>query len=113
MASHGPMTVPDADPQDHAAAVTRLLALLDVEPLAADLFRGRSSGSGWARVYGGQVIGQALVAASRTVPAERPAHSLHAYFLRAGDPAVPIDYRVERDRDGGSFSDAPRHRDPA
>ncbi len=98
------MTVPASDPQDNAAAVARLVKLLDVEPLEDDLYRGQSSGSGWARVYGGQVVGQALMAASKTVPPERPAHSLHAYFLRAGDPAVPIVYRVERDRDGGSFT---------
>ena len=58
---------------------------------------------GWQRVFGGQVIGQALVAANRTVEG-RAAHSLHAYFLRAGDPAVPIIYEVDRIRDGGSFS---------
>ena len=91
-------------PQDDAAAVARLIALLDVEPLEVDLFRGRTSDSGWVRVYGGQVVGQALMAASKTVGADRPAHSLHAYFLRAGDPAAPIVYRVERDRDGRSFT---------
>eukprot|EP00873_Tetraselmis_striata_P024467 jgi/Tetstr1/444731/TSEL_032579.t1 len=59
---------------------------------------------GWQRVFGGQVIGQSLVAASRTVPEERGVHSLHAYFLRPGDPAVPIIYEVDRIRDGGSFT---------
>lgn len=93
-----------ADSSDPAAAVARLLALLDVEPLEVDLFRGQSTDTGWSRVYGGQVVAQALMAASRTVRAERPAHSLHAYFLRPGDPAAPIVYRVERDRDGTSFA---------
>ncbi len=69
-----------------------------------DLFRGRSSDPGWTRVYGGQVVAQALMAASRTVRADRLAHSLHAYFLRPGDPGAPIVYRVERERDGTSFA---------
>jgi acyl-CoA thioesterase-2 len=70
------------------------------------LFRGRSPQVGWQRVFGGQVIGQALVAACRTVDgiAERPPHSLHAYFLLAGDPKVPIIYEVDRIRDGRSFT---------
>jgi acyl-CoA thioesterase II len=68
-----------------------------------NLFRGLSPQVGWQRVFGGQVIGQALVAANRTVNG-RLAHSLHAYFLRAGDPSVPIIYNVDRIRDGGSFS---------
>nr|WP_143523973.1 acyl-CoA thioesterase II [Xaviernesmea rhizosphaerae] len=81
-----------------------LLRTLDLEKLEENLFRGRSPQVGWQRVFGGQVIGQALVAAQRTVSAERFVHSLHAYFLRPGDPAVPIIYDVERIRDGGSFS---------
>ena len=85
-------------------AVQELLSLLDLEPLEVNLFRGRSPQIGLQRVFGGQVIGQALVAASRTVPAERKAHSLHAYFLRPGDPAVPIIYDVDRIRDGKSFT---------
>ncbi|MBN9025820.1 acyl-CoA thioesterase II [Kaistia sp. MMO-174] len=80
-----------------------LLSILNLEPLEHNLFRGRSFDPGWQRVFGGQVIGQALVAASRTVT-DRPVHSLHGYFLRAGDPAAPIVYEVERVRDGGSFS---------
>ena len=91
-------------PQDDAAAIANLVGLLDVEALEVDLFRGKSSGSGWTRVYGGQVVAQALTAASKTVRPERLAHSLHAYFLRPGDPAAPIVYRVERDRDGQSFT---------
>jgi acyl-CoA thioesterase-2 len=81
-----------------------LLDILDLEQLEVNLFRGRSPQFGWQRVYGGQVLGQALVAAVRTVPEERVAHSLHGYFLLPGDPAVPIIYEVERIRDGGSFT---------
>jgi acyl-CoA thioesterase-2 len=86
------------------SAVDDLLSILDLEPLEHNLFRGMSPQVGWQRVFGGQVIGQALVAASRTVPEERGVHSLHAYFLRPGDPAVPIVYEVDRIRDGGSFT---------
>jgi len=83
-----------------------LLAILDLEPIEVNLFRGRSPQVGWQRVFGGQVIGQALVAACRTVEgiADRPPHSLHAYFLLAGDPQVPIIYEVDRIRDGRSFT---------
>uniref|UniRef100_UPI001952F9BD acyl-CoA thioesterase n=1 Tax=Stenotrophomonas maltophilia TaxID=40324 RepID=UPI001952F9BD len=69
-----------------------------------DLFRGFSPEQSWPRVFGGQVVGQALVAAARPVPSTRPPHSLHAYFLLGGDPKVPIIYEVERIRDGGSFT---------
>src|SRR5258708_30535933 len=86
-----------------SSAVEELLAILDLEPLEHNLFRGRSPQSGWQRVFGGQVIGQALVAAARTVDG-KDAHSLHAYFMRPGDPAVPIIYQVERIRDGKSFA---------
>ncbi len=86
-----------------SAALDELLSILDLEPLEHNLYRGLSPQVGWQRVFGGQVIGQALVAASRTVEG-RAAHSLHAYFLRAGDPEVPIIYEVDRIRDGGSFS---------
>jgi acyl-CoA thioesterase II len=78
--------------------------VLDLEPLEVDLFRGRGAETAVQRVFGGQVAGQALVAAGRTVDADRPVHSLHSYFLRPGDPSVPIVYQVERLRDGGSFS---------
>src|SRR5918996_1167422 len=84
-------------------ALEQLLSILDIEQLEVNLFRGLSPQVGWQRVFGGQVIGQALVAANRTVNG-RMAHSLHAYFLRAGDPSVPIIYEVDRIRDGGSFS---------
>jgi acyl-CoA thioesterase II len=86
-------------------AVDDLLAILDLEQLEHNLFRGRSPQVGWQRVFGGQVIGQALVAACRTVDtASRRPHSLHAYFLLAGDPKVPIIYDVDRIRDGKSFT---------
>ena len=84
-------------------ALAQLLTILDIERLEENLFRGLSPQVGWQRVFGGQVIGQALVAANRTVNG-RLAHSLHAYFLRAGDPSVPIIYNVDRIRDGGSFT---------
>src|ERR1044071_10186141 len=87
------------------SAVDDLLAILDLERLELNLFRGRSPQVGWQRVFGGQVIGQALVAACRTVDvAGRPPHSLHAYSLLPGDPKVPIIYEVDRIRDGKSFT---------
>jgi acyl-CoA thioesterase-2 len=88
------------------SAVQQLIETLDLEPLELNLFRGRSPQSSWQRVFGGQVIGQALVAACRTVDnvALRPPHSLHAYFLLGGDPKVPIIYEVDRIRDGKSFT---------
>jgi acyl-CoA thioesterase-2 len=86
-------------------AVDDLLAVLDLEQLEHNLFRGRSPQVGWQRVFGGQVIGQALVAACRTVDTQtRPPHSLHAYFLLPGDPKLPIIYEVDRIRDGKSFT---------
>jgi len=89
-----------------SSAIQDVLAILDLEPLEVNLFRGRSPQSRWQRVFGGQVIGQALVAACRTVEdvALRPPHSLHAYFLLGGDPRVPIIYEVDRIRDGKSFT---------
>src|SRR5580658_9314498 len=86
-------------------ALDALVALLDLEQIERDIFRGRSpEGEQRQRVFGGQVAGQALVAAGRTVPADRPVHSLHAYFIRPGDPTVPLVYLVERVRDGRSFT---------
>lgn len=85
-------------------AMRDLLDILDIETLEHNLFRGRSPQSGWQRVFGGQVIGQALVAAQRTVNEDRHVHSLHCYFMRPGDPTIPIIYEVERIRDGGSFN---------
>ena len=89
-----------------SSAIQDVLAILDLETLEVNLFRGRSPQSRWQRVFGGQVIGQALVAACRTVEdvALRPPHSLHAYFLLGGDPKVPIIYEVDRIRDGKSFT---------
>jgi acyl-CoA thioesterase-2 len=80
-----------------------LLVILDLEELEVNLFRGRSPQDMRLRVFGGQVAGQALVAAGRTVE-ERAVHSLHAYFLRPGDPKTPIVYQVDRIRDGHSFT---------
>jgi acyl-CoA thioesterase-2 len=85
-------------------ALEGLLDLLDLEQIEVNIFRGRSPDETAQRVFGGQVAGQALVAAGRTVPADRPVHSLHAYFIRPGDPAVPIVYIVDRVRDGRSFT---------
>jgi acyl-CoA thioesterase-2 len=85
-------------------ALDDLLDLLDLEQIELDIFRGRSPDERVQRVFGGQVAGQALVAAGRTVPADRPVHSLHAYFIRPGDPSVPLVYTVDRVRDGRSFT---------
>lgn len=81
-----------------------LIDLLALERLDRDLFRGHSQNLGWGAIFGGQVLGQALSAAAQTVPPERPVHSLHGYFLRAGDLARPIIYQVDRIRDGKSFT---------
>jgi acyl-CoA thioesterase II len=85
-------------------SLDRLLELLDLERIEEDIFRGVSPDVRVQRVFGGQVAGQALVAAGRTVPEDRPVHSLHAYFIRPGDPAVPLIYTVDRVRDGRSFT---------
>jgi acyl-CoA thioesterase II len=88
-----------------ADPVADLLALLDIEALERDLFRGQSPDErSGQRVFGGQVIAQSLAAAYRTVPEDRLCHSMHAYFIRPGDPLVPIIYQVDRSRDGGSFT---------
>ena len=84
--------------------VSELIDLLSLERLEDDLFRGQSRDIGTKYVFGGQVLGQALSAAQATMTSPRPAHSLHAYFLRAGDIEAPIIYQVDRTRDGGSFS---------
>jgi acyl-CoA thioesterase II len=84
-------------------ALSELLALLDLEPIEVNIFRGVSPKDRSQRVFGGQVLGQALVAACRTVE-NRLAHSLHAYFILPGDPKSPILYEVDRSRDGGSFA---------
>lgn len=86
-------------------ALDDLTHLLDLEVIEVNIFRGRSPAEHRQRVFGGQVAGQALVAASRTVDdRDRRIHSLHAYFLRPGDPAIPILYEVDRIRDGKSFT---------
>ncbi|MEO6153992.1 MAG: acyl-CoA thioesterase II [Croceibacterium sp.] len=84
--------------------VAELVLLLDIEPRGNDRFIGRKLRDGSGRVFGGQAIAQALAAARRTVADDRPVHSLHAYFLRGGSDALPIDLRVKRDLDGRSFS---------
>jgi acyl-CoA thioesterase-2 len=99
--------VTEADPTPHLsgqAAVDDLLDLFDLEGLGGDRFRGESPKVGPQRVFGGQVAAQALVAAGRTVDPGRMVHSLHGYFVRPGDPSVPITYQVENIRDGRSFS---------
>lgn len=83
--------------------VEELIELLDLERIDVNIFRGLSPRDRWQRVFGGQVLGQALVAATRTVEG-RACHSLHAYFLRPGDPKAPILYEVDRARDGGTFT---------
>jgi acyl-CoA thioesterase II len=92
------------DNSETTSPLTHLQAVLDITQLTPDHFSGFSSKGGWGRVYGGQVLAQAMVAATRTVDSARIIHSLHGYFLIAGDPKTPIEYTVERLRDGGSFS---------
>src|SRR3546814_5770423 len=84
--------------------VSELIELLSLERLEDNLFRGQSRDIGTKYVFGGQVLGQALSAAQATLTQPRDAHSLHAYFLRAGDIEHPIVYEVDRTRDGGTFS---------
>src|SRR5256885_15109922 len=90
--------------QTVTAALDELIEILDLESIEVNIFRGRSPDEQRQRVFGGQVAGQALVAAGRTVAPDRFVHSLHAYFLRPGDPDVPILYDVDRIRDGKSFT---------
>ena len=84
-------------------ALEQLIEILDLEQLEVNLFRGRSPDERRQRIFGGQVAGQALVAAGRTVE-KGTTHSLHAYFLRPGDPTTPIIYQVDRIRDGRTFT---------
>lgn len=81
-----------------------LTTLLNLEPIEENIFRGQSQDLGFRQLFGGQVLGQALSAASQTAPEGREAHSMHGYFLRRGDPRLPVVYFVDRVRDGGSFS---------
>ncbi|GAA1965897.1 acyl-CoA thioesterase II [Amycolatopsis minnesotensis] len=92
------------EPAGGQQVLDHLVALLDLEKLEENFFRGVSPAHSPVRVFGGQVAGQALVAAGRTVPEDRGVHSLHAYFIRGGDPSVPIVYEVDRIRDGRSFT---------
>lgn len=85
-------------------ATGNLATILDLKTVAQDRYVGSSPDNGWRRVFGGQVVAQALAAAGRSIDDGRIAHSLHAYFLRPGDPALPIAYEVDRLRDGGSFT---------
>jgi acyl-CoA thioesterase-2 len=84
--------------------LTELVGVLALERIEENIFRGQSQDLGWRTIFGGQVLGQALSAATQTVPADRLAHSLHAYFLRPGDAALPVVYEVDRIRDGGTFT---------
>ena len=93
-----------SEPTASRQALDDLLVLLELEPLEVNLFRGLSPDEDQQRVFGGQVAAQALVAAGRTVESDRPVNSLHSYFLRPGDPNVPIIYEVDRIRDGRSFT---------
>lgn len=98
------MDTQDSPPISDGELVERLVTLLDVEEIEADRFHGRRKVGGVGRVFGGQVIAQALIAAEKTVANDRTPHSLHAYFLRGGDENLPIEYAVDRQFDGGSFS---------
>jgi len=84
--------------------LTELIAILQLERIEENIFRGQSQNLGWGRVFGGQVLGQALSAAEQTVPADRPAHSMHGYFMRPADAEKPIVYTVDPIRDGRSFT---------
>ena len=96
--------MPQPDSDRDSDALIDLLDLLDLEPIERHIFRGRNRPIGTPRVFGGQVLAQALVAAGRTVPDDRAAHSLHAYFILPGDVEAPILYTVDPLRDGGSFA---------
>jgi acyl-CoA thioesterase II len=95
--------MPTEDPDHAPSPLEILLETLDLENIDRDLFRGKTPPTRRPRVFGGQVAGQALVAAQRTVP-DRLVHSLHAYFLRLGQPELPIVYEVDRIRDGRSYT---------
>ena len=90
--------------QDGDTQAAALMAVLDLEERDPDLFVGQTPSTTQQRIFGGQVAGQALMAAGRTVPVERGVHSLHSYFLRPGDPHEEIRYIVDRIRDGRTFT---------
>src|ERR1700712_3093576 len=100
---HPGMTKSSTESTSMSNGVIDLISILDLEPIEVNLFRGNSPKTGWQRVFGGQVIGQAMVATCRTVEGRLP-HSLHCYFILPGDPQIPIIYEVERLRDGKSYS---------
>jgi acyl-CoA thioesterase-2 len=94
----------EQNPPQPRATIEDLVKLLDLEQVEDDYFLGRSEDPGWGRLYGGHVLAQALSAAQRTVSADRQVHSVHGYFLLAGDVTRPVLYEVDRIRDGGSFT---------
>lgn len=94
----------EATNQTPAEIVKTLIDLMAIEQIDGDIYRGPITNEPWMRVFGGQVVSQALMAACHTVDDDRLPHSLHAYFVRPGDPKLPIIYDVSRDRDGKSFS---------
>src|SRR5438105_1383484 len=98
-----PRTTKNRKHASMSKALIDLISILDLEPIEVNMFRGNSPKTSWQRVFGGQVIGQAMMAACRTVEGRLP-HSLHCYFILPGDPQVPIIYQVERLRDGRSYS---------
>ena len=104
LASETAVRLSTCDNDERMTALDDLVTLLDLEAIEVNIFRGVSPDENRQRVFGGQVAGQALVAATRTVEQGRFVHSLHAYFLRPGDPTVPILYQVDRIRDGKSFT---------
>nr|WP_315488149.1 acyl-CoA thioesterase II [uncultured Rhodoferax sp.] len=89
--------------QEHPTPLANLLSLFELEQIKTDHFAGQSLDLGFRNLFGGHILGQALVAATKTCE-DRSAHSLHAYFIRGGNPHAPIDYTVDRVRDGNSFS---------
>ena len=86
------------------ARLAELINILDLEQIETNLFRGHHPAGRTDRLYGGQIMAQALIAAGRTVPDDRPPHSLHGYFMRPGDAKVPVVFSVDRIRDGRSFT---------
>ena len=100
------MTLSAESIRDSLAEIARppLRRILELDACGDDIFLGHSGVQGPARIYGGQAVGQAVIAAARTVPADRPVHSIHGHFLYPGDTSSPVEYHVERSRDGGSFT---------
>lgn len=94
----------DSQDSEEFSELDRLVTLLDLEKIEENIYRGLNAKSSSKQVFGGQVAAQALIAAGRTVAEGRNAHSLHAYFIRPGDPQVPIVYEVDPIRDGRSFA---------